>query len=61
MNNFLPPDPNDPRLKLDATLKKRKELQMINQLEETGAMVETKENIKEMEGQEMHEIMQVQH
>lgn len=59
MNNFLPPDPNDPRIKLDATLKKRKELQMVNQLEETNAMVDSKEKIKEMEGQEMREIMQV--
>ena len=60
MNNFIPPDPNDPRLKLIETLKRRKELQLINQMEETDAMVETKEKIKEMEGQEMREIMQVQ-
>lgn len=59
MNNFLPPDPNDPRIKLDSTLKKRKELQLINELEETDAMVETKEKIKELEAQEMREIMQV--
>ena len=59
MNNFLQLDPNDPRIKLDATLKKRKELQMVNQLEETNAMVDSKEKIKEMEGQEMREIMQV--
>ncbi|KAG0618322.1 hypothetical protein M758_4G054500, partial [Ceratodon purpureus] len=58
MNNFIPPDPNDPRLKLIETLKRRKELQLINQMEETDAMVETKEKIKEMEGQEMREIMQ---
>ncbi|XP_024391547.1 uncharacterized protein [Physcomitrium patens] len=58
MNNFLPPDPNDPRIKLDSTLKKRKELQLINELEETDAMVETKEKIKELEAQEMREIMQ---
>lgn len=61
MNNFLPPDPNDPWIKLDATLKRRKDLQLGNQLDETNAMVETKEKIKEMEGQEMREIMQVQH
>jgi hypothetical protein len=60
MNNFIPPDSNDPRIKLSANLKKRKELQKINQLEETNTMVETKEKIKEMEGQEMREIMQVQ-
>ena len=59
MNNFIPRDANDPRIKLSAILKQRKELQLVNQLEETNAMVDTKEKIKEMEGQEMREIMQV--
>lgn len=59
MNNFIPPDPNDPRNKLSSLLQRRKELQLINQLEENDALVETKEKIKEMEGQEMREILQV--
>ena len=61
MNNFIPPNPNDPRIALAKAEEKRRKIQMENKKEEDDCMVDVKEKIKEMEGQEMREIMQVCH
>ena len=61
MNNFIPPNPNDPRIALAKAEEKRRKIQMENKKEEDDCMVDIKEKIKEMEGQEMREIMQVGH
>lgn len=61
MNNFIPPNPDDPRIVLAKAEEKRRKVQMENKKEEDNCMVDVKEKIKEMEGQEMREIMQVCH
>ena len=61
MNNFIPPNPDDPRIALAKAEEKRRKIQMENKKEEDDCMVDVKEKIKEMEGQEMREIMQVCH
>ncbi|KAH8968693.1 hypothetical protein BDL97_03G141700 [Sphagnum fallax] len=58
MNNFIPPDPNDPQICLQSNLERRKKIQEANKLEETNSMMDMKQKIIEIEGQEMREIMQ---
>jgi hypothetical protein len=59
MNNFIPPDPKDPQVRLQSNLERRKKIQEANKLEETNSMMDMKQKIMEIEGQEMREIMQV--
>ncbi|KAL3702245.1 hypothetical protein R1sor_020267 [Riccia sorocarpa] len=58
MNNFQPPDLNDPRKQLAAINDKRKRSQLENELELQNATCTTLEKIKDLEGQEMCEIIQ---
>ncbi|KAL2649813.1 hypothetical protein R1flu_017941 [Riccia fluitans] len=58
MNNFQPPDPNDPRKQLAAISDKRKRAQLENELELQNATCTTLQKIKDLEGQEMCEIIQ---
>jgi hypothetical protein len=57
MNNFIPPDPKDPQIRLQSNLERRKKIQEANKLEETNSMMDMKQKIIEIEGQEMREIM----
>ncbi|OAE20430.1 hypothetical protein AXG93_4905s1300 [Marchantia polymorpha subsp. ruderalis] len=58
MNNFQPPDPEDPRKKLVEINDRRKKAQLENELELQNATCATLQKIKDLEGQEMCEIIQ---